>query len=89
MVDVVRAVTPTVVVVSSERDEEENWDSSWTRKQLRVGDKVMGLAERRRLLLVGREEAGNGMSRGRERDLLMQNRKSERVVVEMVSVLST
>lgn len=79
LVDAVKAVTPTVVVVGGDREEE--WDAATRR--LKVGDKVMGLAERRRLLAAnGKNGGGSGSASGGER---MQNRKSERVVVERIS----
>jgi hypothetical protein len=82
LVDAVKAVTPTVVVVGSDREEE--WDA--TTRRLKVGDKVMGLAERRRLLaLNGKNAGGTGGLDVTGREAQMQNRKSERVVVERIS----
>lgn len=96
LVEGVKPSTPTLVVVG---DKEEKWDGAIQSQKLKSAN--VGLGERRRLLAANKHTHANAMGeitvgietatvRGeravRERELRdLQNRKSERVVVERIS----
>lgn len=95
LVDGVKPITPTLVVVGNSRDEKEKLWQGATQQQHVVNDRP-GLAERRRgngnghghlnLSNTGEIKVGLAIEAAQAKEL--QNRKSERVVVERVSVVS-
>jgi hypothetical protein len=94
LVDGVKPVTPTLVVVGNSRDQKEKLWQGATQQQQLAHSTPVGLAERRRgnnnghlhLSNTGEIKVGLTIEAAQAKEL--QNRKSERVVVERISVVS-
>jgi len=94
LVEGVKPITPTLVVVGNSRDEKEKlWQGAMQQQHLAHSTPV-GLAERRRggnnghlhLSNTGEIKVGLAVEAAQAKEL--QNRKSERVIVERISVAS-
>jgi hypothetical protein len=94
LVEGVKPITPTLVVVGNSRDEKEKLWQGATQQQHLAHSTPVGLAERRRgnnnghlhLSSTGEIKVGLAVEAAQAKEL--QNRKSERVVVERISVAS-
>jgi hypothetical protein len=94
LVEGVKPITPTLVVVGNSRDEKEKLWQGATQQQHLAHSTPVGLAERRRgnnnghlhLSNTGEIKVGLAVEAAQAKEL--QNRKSERVVVERISVAS-
>jgi len=94
LVDGVKPITPTLVVVGNSRDEKEKLWQGATQQHHLAHSTPVGLAERRRggnnghlhLSNTGEIKVGLTVEAAQAKEL--QNRKSERVIVERISVAS-
>jgi len=96
LVEGVKPITPTLVVVGNSRDEKEKlWQGTTQQQQQHLAHSTpVGLAERRRggnnghlhLSNTGEIKVGLTIEAAQAKEL--QNRKSERVIVERISVAS-
>jgi hypothetical protein len=94
LVEGVKPVTPTLVVVGGSPEEKEKLWQGATQQHLTAENSHVGLAERRKgngngnLHLSNTGEIKVGLAVGAAQAKELQNRKSERVVVERISVAS-